>query len=127
MPSSYVYLAGELAMDAAVGKGGKIEVLFSDNNGLDWQEVAAILKSGKQKIDLGKLVLRRYDYRLPVRAHRPGHGTGRPADRRHDPVFPAGPAHARPGRQHDQLLRRSGRGHGHRAGQQHGHAARARM
>ncbi len=74
MPSSYVYLAGELALDAAVGKGGDIEVLFSANNGLDWRQVTDILKSGKQKIDLGKLVLRRYDYRL--RFVLTGQGTG---------------------------------------------------
>ena len=74
MPSSYVYLGGALAIDAVVGPGGKIEVLFSDNNGLDWREVAAIRQSSRQKIDLGKFVLRRYDYRL--RFALAGQGTG---------------------------------------------------
>jgi hypothetical protein len=74
MPSSYVYLAGELAMNAVVAPGGKLQVLFSDNNGLDWREVTAIQQSGKQTIDLGKLVLRRYEYRL--RFVLTGKGTG---------------------------------------------------
>jgi hypothetical protein len=74
MPSSYVYLAGELALDAVVGSGGKLQVLYSDNNGLDWREVAALDQSGKQTIDLGKFILRRYDYRL--RFVLTGKGTG---------------------------------------------------
>jgi hypothetical protein len=74
MPSSYVYLAGQLTCDAALGPDGKIRLFFSDNNGLDWREVAAIEKAGPQHIDLQKFVLRRYDYRL--RFVLSGKGTG---------------------------------------------------
>ncbi|MCX7048262.1 MAG: hypothetical protein NTX50_22605 [Candidatus Sumerlaeota bacterium] len=74
MPCSYVYLGGEAALNAVVGEGGKIRVFFSDNNGLDWKEVTSIEKSGAEKIDLGKFVLRRYDYRL--RFILSGKGTG---------------------------------------------------
>jgi hypothetical protein len=64
MPTSYVYLDGQVALDAAVGSGGSIQVLFSDNNGLDWRHLATLQKSASRKIDLQKLVLRHYDYRL---------------------------------------------------------------
>lgn len=74
MPSSYVYLGGEMQMETVVGSGGRIQVLFSDNNGLDWQEVAAFTASGRQKIDMQRFVLRRYDYRL--RFVLAGKGTG---------------------------------------------------
>ena len=74
MPSSYVYLAGELSLNAGVGEGGKIQALLSDNNGLDWKPVAEIENSGKQRIDLQKLVLGRYDYILRVVLN--GKGTG---------------------------------------------------
>jgi hypothetical protein len=74
MPTSYVYLGGELAFDAAIGDGGNLRVFLSDNNGLDWKEVAAVEKSGPQKIDLTKFILRRYDYRL--RFVLSGKGTG---------------------------------------------------
>jgi hypothetical protein len=56
MPSSYVYLTGKATFKAA----GPVAVTFSDNNGLDWKELAV---SGSE-IDLSPLVLRRYDYRL---------------------------------------------------------------
>jgi hypothetical protein len=74
MPTSYVYLGGELTFNANVGEGGRIRVLLSDNNGLDWKEVAALARSGNQKIDLGKFVLRRYDYRLRFFFQGPGTG-----------------------------------------------------
>lgn len=74
MPSSYVYLGGRIALEAAIGTGGSIAVLFCDNNGLDWKKVATVEKSGPQSIDMGKLVLRRYDYRL--RFVLTGRGTG---------------------------------------------------
>ncbi|MBM4032090.1 MAG: hypothetical protein FJ291_09930 [Planctomycetes bacterium] len=64
MPSSYVYLGGELSLKAAVGEGGAIAVAFSDNNGLDWKEIAKITATGDQRIDLKPHVYRRYDYRL---------------------------------------------------------------
>jgi hypothetical protein len=74
MPSSYVYLGGVLSVDAATGRDGKIGVFLSDNNGLDWKEVASIQKSGVQKIGLEKFILRRYDYILRLVFH--GRGTG---------------------------------------------------
>jgi hypothetical protein len=64
MPSSYVYLTGTLAFTAAIGEGGSVVVSFSDNNGLDWKEIAGVTAAGEQRVDLGPLVLRRYDYRL---------------------------------------------------------------
>src|SRR5262245_41179244 len=35
LPSSYVYLGGELHLGATLGRGGKIAASISDNNGLD--------------------------------------------------------------------------------------------
>jgi hypothetical protein len=64
MPSSYVYLSGTLTFTAAVGDGGSVVVWFSDNNGLDWKEVARVGAAGERRVDLSPLVLRRYDYRL---------------------------------------------------------------
>jgi len=64
MPSSYVYLSGQLEMDAAVGQGGAVAVEFSDNNGLDWRPVVSVNEGGHKAIDLKALVYRRYDYRL---------------------------------------------------------------
>ena len=67
MPSSYLYLTGEVTLTSRMALQGTIVVSFSDNNGLDWKEVARISRTvGKTKIDLSKLVLRRYDYRLKV-------------------------------------------------------------
>jgi hypothetical protein len=63
MPSSYVYLGGELTIKTTVA-GGSISILCSDNNGMDWKPVTKITTSGEQKIDLKSLVYRRYDYRL---------------------------------------------------------------
>jgi len=74
MPSSYVYLGGELNCQAVVGDGGAIRVLFSENNGLDWKELAAFASSGAQKVDLKAYVYRRYDYRLKFELK--GTGTG---------------------------------------------------
>ena len=62
-PSSYVYLDGDVTLQASLA-GGRIGVSFSDNNGLDWRELPRIDRSGREKIALGKLILRRYDYRL---------------------------------------------------------------
>jgi hypothetical protein len=64
LPSSYVYLGGELTFRAAVGAGGNVAVLFSDNHGLDWKEVVRVTEAGEQRVDLKPLVFRRYDYRL---------------------------------------------------------------
>jgi hypothetical protein len=64
MPSSYVYLGGELQMDSVID--GKITFCFSENNGLDWKTVAVIATSGPKTIDLKPLVFRRYDYQLKL-------------------------------------------------------------
>jgi hypothetical protein len=64
MPSSYVYLDGELTFQPAIGNGGSIQVSISDNNGLDWKPLATVTADGEQKIDLKSQVYRRYDYRL---------------------------------------------------------------
>jgi hypothetical protein len=74
MPCSYVYLNGTLELGAVVAAGGKISILFSDNHGLDWRQVAAIDKSGRHVVDLGRFAFRRYDYRL--RLVLAGQGTG---------------------------------------------------
>ncbi|MGA2035591.1 MAG: hypothetical protein ABSG68_25360, partial [Thermoguttaceae bacterium] len=74
MPSSYVYLSGRLAFTPVLGAGGEIKVLVSDNNALDWKQVAAVSAAGPQSIDLKSLVLRRYAY--VVRFVMKGKGTG---------------------------------------------------
>jgi len=74
MPSSYVYLSGQVRLTPLVGPGGSITVAFSDNHGLDWTELAKLEKSGRQQIDLKKYCYRRYDYRL--RLELAGKGTG---------------------------------------------------
>jgi len=74
MPSSYVYLSGWLDFHAVVPQGGTVAVALSDNNGLDWKDVTQITSSGEQKLDLGPLVYRRYDYRLKLTFQ--GKGTG---------------------------------------------------
>jgi hypothetical protein len=74
MPSSYVYLTGHLKLQPVVGPGGAIVVAFSDNHGLDWQEIARIDNSGPRQIDLKKQCYRRYDYRLKFQLL--GKGTG---------------------------------------------------
>ena len=74
MPSSYVYLGGQLTFTPALGDGGQIKVLVSDNNGLDWKEVAAVDRAGQQNIDLKPLVYRRYVYL--ARFVMKGKGTG---------------------------------------------------
>ena len=63
-PSSYVYVKGQAKVKTTVAAGGSVIVSFSDNNGLDWTEVAKIDKSGEQTIDLSDRIRRRYDYRL---------------------------------------------------------------
>jgi len=74
MPSSYVYLGGEVTLDAVVPSGGTITVALSDNNGLDWKPVKTITQSGAQRLDLKPLIFRRYDYRLSLGFK--GTGTG---------------------------------------------------
>ena len=83
MPSSYVYLTGKLSFDAVVGQNGRIVVSLSDNNGLDWKEIARVTKTGDQQVDLSARVLRRYDYRLKFEIA--GKGSGLDSlDIRHD-------------------------------------------
>src|SRR5262249_20906741 len=74
IPSSYVYLSGMGEGDAGVPAGGKNAVAFSENNGLDWKEVATSTATGDQSIYLKPLVYRRYDYR--IRFTLQGAGTG---------------------------------------------------
>src|SRR5262249_27555981 len=69
-----VYLNGTLSCTAAMGAGGSIVISLSDNNGLDWQEIARLSAAGEQRVDLTPRVLRRYDYRLKFDLH--GQGTG---------------------------------------------------
>ncbi len=64
MPSSYVYLKGWIDLAAAASAGGPIAISFSDNNGLDWKPVATLTASPAAPVDLSKLIIRRYDYRL---------------------------------------------------------------
>ncbi|MBA3708824.1 MAG: hypothetical protein H0W83_08415 [Planctomycetes bacterium] len=73
MPCSYVCLGGELAFTAAI-KQGKIDVAYSDNNGVDWKDLSSVTASGENKIDLKPLIYRRYDYRLRFTMN--GAGTG---------------------------------------------------
>ena len=61
-------------MQPAIGDGGSIVVSYSDNNGLDWKEVARVTSADKQQLDLSPLVVRRYDYRLKFEFR--GLGTG---------------------------------------------------
>lgn len=74
MPSSYVYLGGELLLNAVVAQGGKVEVHLSENNGLDWKSLTTITSSGEHRIDLKPHVHRRYDYQFKVVLN--GRGTG---------------------------------------------------
>jgi hypothetical protein len=64
MPSSYVYLTGQLAFNLVVGRSGSLAVTFSENHGRDWKEIANLTTSGDKRIDLKPFVFRRYDYRL---------------------------------------------------------------
>jgi hypothetical protein len=59
MPSSYVYLTGKATFKAT----GPVTAQISDNNGLDWKDVAITGST----IDLTPLVFRRYDYRLTLK------------------------------------------------------------
>ncbi len=74
MPSSYVYLSGKLQLGAQIGPEGRCAVVFSDNHGLDWKEVARVEKSGEYSLDLTPYCFRRYDYRLRVVLYGAGSG-----------------------------------------------------
>jgi len=76
MPSSYVYLDGELRLGYTLGIDGAVRVLFSRNNGLDWREIYVKTGSGawEQTVDLKPFIRRLYDYRLKFELA--GKGTG---------------------------------------------------
>ena len=86
---------------------------FSDNNGLDWKDVARLEKSGEQKIDLGSSVYRRYDYRLKFVLRGTGTGLESLRDSARHPALAAAAAGPGRGREHDHLLRRPAGGHDH--------------
>jgi hypothetical protein len=66
MTCGYLYLTGQLAIQAVVPDGGQIAVAFSDNNGLDWSNLAKITKSGLENLDLLPKLARRYDYQVKL-------------------------------------------------------------
>ena len=74
MPSSYVYLTGKLAIKPVVGDGGRIVISLSENNGLNWRELARLAGNTAQTLDFSPYVFRRYDYRLKFELS--GAGTG---------------------------------------------------
>jgi hypothetical protein len=74
MPSSYVYLTGQMQLQAVIPTKGEIHVQLSDNNGIDWKDVQKTDASGNLTIDLKPFVYRRYDYRLKFTLR--GKGTG---------------------------------------------------
>jgi hypothetical protein len=76
MPCSYVYLSGTLSFSVARGTGDScaVAIFFSDNNGLDYKEIARVTEPGPHQVDLTPLVWRRYDYRLKFELR--GRGTG---------------------------------------------------
>lgn len=74
MPTSYVYLTGKVDLSAVLQQGGSIGVYLSDTNGASWKEVQKIEKAGPASIDLGSLVIRKYDYILRLVID--GKGTG---------------------------------------------------
>lgn len=74
MPSSYVYLDGEMISKPVVGQGGTISASISLNNGLDWKPLAKFDESGDRKIDLKVAVFNKYDYRVKLELR--GAGTG---------------------------------------------------
>jgi len=59
-------LNGKLNLNTSLDSGGKVQLFFSGNNGLDWQEITSLDKPGDQTVDLSKLVFRRYNYRLRI-------------------------------------------------------------
>ncbi len=73
MPFSYVYLTGRVLFESVMRPGGRVRLLFSDNQGLDWREIAEATTSGEGEADLSPLVFRRYDYRLRIELQ--GEGT----------------------------------------------------
>ena len=74
MPSSYVYLTGNLTFNAVVAGGGQIDVKYSDNNGTSWKNVANYTSGGVKSINIKTFCFRRYDYRLRFMLR--GNGTG---------------------------------------------------
>jgi hypothetical protein len=64
MPTSYVYLSGEMRLKSVLGPRGSIVVATSDNNGLDWKDIDKIDHGGSVSVDIKSAVHRRYNYRL---------------------------------------------------------------
>ncbi len=64
MPSSYVCLNGKIDLVAAASANSPITISLSDNNGLDWKPVTKLTDASAASVDLSKLIVRRYDYRL---------------------------------------------------------------
>lgn len=64
VPSSYVFLSGDLQLDATVGPDGSVGAYVSDNNGLDWCQVLSVSSTRSRRISLTPWVFRRYEYRL---------------------------------------------------------------
>ena len=109
MPCSYVYLSGRVKLQPVVGPGESIVVGFSDNHGLDWNEIARVTDSGPQRLDLKRQCYRRYDYRLKFQFL--GKGTGLDALAiYHDIQHSQALAGLTAGREQDQLLGRAVRG-----------------
>jgi hypothetical protein len=65
MPSSYVYLTGEMAL-GVTGTTPLVEVSISTNNGLDWNKIKTITNAGKHTIDLKPELFARYDYQVKL-------------------------------------------------------------
>ena len=53
-PTSYVYLTGKVTLNATVGDGGRLAVVYSENNGLDWKDITTIDKTGEQTLGSGR-------------------------------------------------------------------------
>jgi hypothetical protein len=77
VPSSYVFLGGEVALKPLPGTGGRIELFLSDNNGLDWKPLTTVATGGEQRVDLKPHIYRRYDYRLKLVMRGPDAGLER--------------------------------------------------
>ena len=113
MPSSYVYLGGQLTFTPALGDGGQIKVLVSDNNGLDWKEVAAVEPSRPtehrpQAAGLSPLRLPR-----PLRDEGQGDRARRAQVHARHPTLATAAAGPGPGGKQDRLQRGPGGRHDH--------------
>ncbi len=64
MHCPYVFLGGKARLGGKASGRGSLKMLLSTNNALDWKEVWRLDKTGsfREEVDLGRKVLRRYDY-----------------------------------------------------------------